>query len=67
MPPAAEFPLRQFGGVPEGVVEDGGGNAWVLLSPGTIAEFSPAGSLMAQYQVPSYNALGGARPAASWG
>ena len=59
MPPVAEFPLRQFGGIPEGVVDDSSGDAWVLLSPGTIAEMSESGGLLAQYQVPSYDALAG--------
>lgn len=59
MPPAAEFPLRQFGGVPEGVVEDPNGNAWTLISPGTIAEDNNSGGLIAQYQVPTYDALAG--------
>lgn len=69
-PPAAEFPLRQLGGTPVGVTEDGQGNAWVLLANGDVAEFTQDGELiipppepptyigyMNEYPVPTYNGL----------
>ena len=58
MPPVAEFPLRQFGGSPEGIAIDSNGNSWVLLAPGSIAELSSTGGVLQEYEVPSYNALG---------
>ncbi len=66
-PPVAEFPLRQSGGTPEGVVEDPNGDGWVLLAPDSIAELSQNGGVLAEYRVPAYNGLGSAPPRASWG
>jgi streptogramin lyase len=54
-PPVAEFPLRQFGGTPEGITQDASGNTWVMLAPDSIAEL---GGNNVEYQVPSYDALG---------
>jgi len=62
--PVAEFPMRTLGGTPEGAVQDPSGNEWVLLSPGNIAEISNSGGVVAQYQIPTYDPLGGA-PAGS--
>ena len=58
--PVAEFPARTSGGIPVGSVVDPNGNDWVLLSSGNIAEIGNSGSVVAQFTVPSYNALAGA-------
>jgi len=38
------IPPRQFGGTPEGIVQDAKGNSWVLLTPGSIAELDGTGN-----------------------